>query len=67
VPGVVAEEAELAEDHRQVDGDRQLPPRVAQKNESRDSREKSGRGRRDFHRVVPGPAVQQAGGFYLPQ
>jgi hypothetical protein len=33
VPGVVADEAELAEDDRQEDGDAQRPPRVADERE----------------------------------
>jgi hypothetical protein len=66
VPGVMAQEPDLGEDHRQERGHRELPPRVAQQNEYGPSGGQQPDGDRDLPDVVARPPVQQPGLPDLP-
>src|SRR5215216_7218402 len=61
VAGVVAEEGELGEDHRQVGGGEQLPPGVAQDDEGGPAGGEQGQVEADPGRVPAASAVEQAG------
>ena len=63
VPGVVADEPDLGEHHRQERGDRELPPRVPEEHERRPPAGQQRAGDGDLRQVVPGPPPQQAGGL----
>jgi hypothetical protein len=66
VPGVVAEEPYLGEHHRQEDGHRQLPPRVARYDEASPSSGQQHGGGRDLPKVVARAPLQQPGLLCLP-
>src|SRR5216683_1680240 len=59
VPGVVAEEANLGEDHRQEGGYPQLPPRVTHQDEGRPSGGQRRGGNRDLPDVVSRAPFEQ--------
>jgi len=60
VPGVMADEADLGEDHRQEHGGAQLPPRVRENGEHGPSGRQRQPGQRDLPGVVTWPPVQQS-------
>ena len=66
VPGVVAQEPDLGEDHRQERGHRQLPPRVAHHHKDGPSGGQRRGGGRDLPGVVPGAPLQQPRLLDLP-
>jgi hypothetical protein len=59
VAGVMAEEPGLGEDHGQVPGGGQLPPRIAQQHEDRPPGDDQQRIDGDFRRVVSRVPVEQ--------
>src|SRR6266496_5998835 len=61
VPGVVAQEPDLGEDHRQERGNRELPPRVARHDEDGPSGGQQPDGEGDLPGVVARPPIQQPG------
>jgi hypothetical protein len=65
VPGVVADERDLGERHRQERGHRELPPRVTQQHEARPTRGQQSTGRGNLGQVVDGSPVEQASGLDL--
>ena len=67
VPGVVAQEPDLGEDHRQEHGHRELPPRVARHDEDGPSGGQHPDGEGDLPGVVARPPLQQPGFLDLPR
>ena len=60
VPGIMAEEAQLAEDHRQEHGGSQLPPRVPDNGERGPAGRECQRGEPDLPEIVVRSPIQQA-------
>src|SRR4029450_7322939 len=58
VAGVVADEGQLGEPHRQIGGDGQLPPRLAEHGEDRPAGGQQGQVDGDLGGVTAAPAVQ---------
>ena len=63
VTGVVADEPDLGEHHRQERGDGELPPGVAHHDEHGPGRGEQPAGDGDLRQVVAGSSLQQAGGL----
>jgi hypothetical protein len=61
VSGVVGQEPDLGEHHGQEDGDRELPPRVADQHEGQPAAGQKRRGDGDAPQVVAATTIQQAG------
>jgi hypothetical protein len=60
MPGIMAQEAHLGEQHRQKPSDCQRPPRVAHDHEGRSSACQRSDGHNDLPRVVERAAVKQS-------
>jgi hypothetical protein len=67
VAGVVADERELGEDHRQVEGGDQLPPGIPQDGEGHPAGGEQGQVEADPGRIPAAPTVQQPGLLELPR
>jgi hypothetical protein len=67
VPGVMADEGELGEHHRQIAGDGQLPPRLAEHGEGHPATSQQGQVDTDPGHIPATPPLQQASLLDLPR
>jgi hypothetical protein len=67
VAGVVADECELGEHHRQVEGGQELPPGIPQDGEGGPPTGEQGKVEADPGRIPATPAIQQPGLLDLPR